>query len=152
MILKWTPFWYELDETIIVGDVDWFCITDKGTFKNGCYSANEVYPAAKMEIVRITHPVLGDIKGIVTIGLDYTIYLNSGETIIVNAEEEPGKIYDTDYLVNEWSFDVLVNVIEEGSITIPLYSGIDRIIESEKRRCRYKSLLGIETASWDKGM
>lgn len=46
----------------------------------------------KLEIFRITHPILGEVKGIITIGLDYTVYLANGEIIEVNAEENFGSI------------------------------------------------------------
>lgn len=58
----------------------------------------------KAEILKITHPELGAIKGIITIGLDYSIYLSDGNVIIVNAEETPGKIYDSRYVISGWSF------------------------------------------------
>ncbi len=46
----------------------------------------------RTEIISIDHIQLGRIKGIIAIGLDYTIYLWEGEVLYVNAEENPGKI------------------------------------------------------------
>ena len=97
MILKWTAAWYELDQTIIVGDKDWFYLPSD---ENNHFFFNELYQSnsfirKKLEIERITHPVLGNVKGIVTIGLDYTIYLTDGTMLEVNAEENPGQIYNS---------------------------------------------------------
>ena len=38
---------------------------------------------------------------IIAIGLDYTIYLSDGTVLEVNAEEEPGKIYDSSLVIND---------------------------------------------------
>ena len=45
-----------------------------------------------LEILKITHPVLGDVKGIVTVGcgMDFTLYLCDGTVYRVNSEEWPG--------------------------------------------------------------
>ena len=34
MTLRWIPQWYELDWTIVVGDTDWFILSDE-MFNNG---------------------------------------------------------------------------------------------------------------------
>lgn len=72
MIVKWEPYWYELDQCIVVGDIDFFYLRkDNLYFANGLNS--ECYEReVKAEILKITHPELGDIRGIITIGLDYT--------------------------------------------------------------------------------
>jgi len=72
MTLRWIPQWYELDWTIVVGDTDWFILSDE-MFNNGIVHDEESITATKLKIQSITHPVLGDIKGIIAIGLDYTI-------------------------------------------------------------------------------
>ena len=86
MIIKWKPFWYELDWPIVVGDVDWFDVKNDGYFYNGVLSKEQRkdFSFMKIEIERIIHPVLGEVKGIITFGLDYTIYLANGEIIEVN--------------------------------------------------------------------
>ena len=109
MILKWTAAWYELDQTIIVGDKDWFYLPSD---ENNHFFFNELYQSnsfirKKLDIERITHPVLGNVKGIVTIGLDYTIYLTDGTMLEVNAEENPGQIYNSSLAIDDWTFDAL---------------------------------------------
>jgi hypothetical protein len=42
MILTWEPCWYELDQTIIVGDIDYFYFDrDERTFANGFPSSED---------------------------------------------------------------------------------------------------------------
>ena len=143
MILKWTAAWYELDQTIIVGDKDWFYLLkceNSLSFANGLGYGCDIQK--KLEIVRIKHPILGDVRGIVTIGLDYTVYLMNGVFMIVNAEEHPGKIRDSSIVIDNWSFDVEVNVLDE---TANLMEG--KTLNEAVRR--YKSLLGLTEASWE---
>ncbi len=89
VIVKWIPQWYELDRSIVV----------------------------KAKILSINHLELGDIKGIITIGLDYSIYLSDGSIIIVNAEESPGDIENSKHVVREWEFDVQINIIEKTGLS-----------------------------------
>ena len=138
MILKWTAAWYELDQTIIVGDKDWFYLPSD---ENNHFFFNELYQSnsfirKKLEIERITHPVLGNVKGIVTIGLDYTIYLTDGTMLEVNAEENPGQIYNSSLAIDDWTFDVEVRILDE-AYDIPE----DRTLQDAARR--YKALLGL---------
>jgi hypothetical protein len=147
MTLRWIPQWYELDWTIVVGDTDWFILSDE-MFNNGIVHDEESITATKLKIQSITHPVLGDIKGIIAIGLDYTIYLANGELLTVNAEEEPGKIYESEYKVDNWTFEVSVQVLDDKG-RLPCYEhDYERVIANERRIDRYKALLGITTAPW----
>ena len=57
MILKWPAAWYELDQTIIVGDKDWFYLPSD---ENNHFFFNELYQSnsfirKKLDIERITH-------------------------------------------------------------------------------------------------
>ena len=150
MMLRWIPQWYELDWTVVVGDIDWF-ILSHDTFANGIFHDEEDYPATKIKITSITHPILGDIRGIIPIGLDYTIYLSNGDILTVNAEEKPGQIYDSKYKVDDWTFAIGVEVLEENG-RLPHYEHeYERVIARENRRNRYKALLGITTTPWDRG-
>ena len=149
MIIKWKPFWYEMDQTIIVGDKDSFDITkdeNNRSFSNGFYSVKkDSFISKNMEIVSIRHPVLGDIKGIVTIGLDYTIYLASGKVLEVNAEEQPGKIYDPTYVIDDWTFDVDADFLDDNEESIEE----SKPTSHKETIDHYKELLGITEASWD---
>src|SRR5262249_60025995 len=45
-------------------------------------------------IAAIRHSELGEVRKVDTRGLDYTITLAHGSELTVNAEEEPGKMYE----------------------------------------------------------
>lgn len=145
MILKWTAAWYELDQTIIVGDKDWFYLPsdeNNHSFFNELYQRNS-FIRKKLEIEKISHPVLGDVRGIVAIGLDYTIYLTDGTVLEVNAEEQPGQIYNSSLVIDDWIFNVKVSVLDETE-DLPE----DHTLKDAIRR--YKALLGLTEASWAK--
>ena len=151
--LKWTPDWYELDWNIIVGDTDLFTVNG-GSFLNGYMREEEAAEAVRLKILSITHPVLGDVKGIVAIGLDYTVYLGDGRVLTVNAEEDPGHIYDSSLVIDDWTCEVKAAVLEEG-LRLPVYSDDNDDAERRTARgetiARYMKLLGLTEAPWDKG-
>lgn len=154
MIVKWEPGWYELDQSVVVGDVDWFYLSnDCLYFADALLSPEKHDCEVRAEILKITHPELGDIRGIITIGLDYSIYLSDGNTLIVNAEESPGQIYDSQYIVSEWSFNVQINIIEKTGLTaterFKMLGHNEMKIKEQERIRRYKALLGLSEADWD---
>lgn len=158
MTVKWKPDWYELDQSIVVGDIDLFYLTkDNPYFASGLLSSGNYDCEIKAEILKITHPELGVIRGIITIGLDYSIYLSDGNIIIVNAEETPGEIYGSQYVVSGWSFDVQINIIEKTGLTaIERYNETYKMLSQNERKAqwqecvrRYKTLLGLSKADWD---
>ncbi len=105
MIMKWNPCWYGLDQSIIVGDTDLFYLQkEEHSFVNGALSIED--EEVKAIILQITHPILGQIKGILTKELDYSIFLDDGEIVIVNAEEEPGEVYNQYLNINDWCMKV----------------------------------------------
>ncbi len=147
MILKWTAAWYELDKTIVVGDKAWFLLPSdekKHSFFNDLYQSNS-FIRKRLEIMRITHPVHGDVNGIVTIGLDYTFYLADGTVLEVNAEEHPGQIYDSSVMIDDWTFDVEVNVVDEADL-----QEHDKNESLKDAVSRYKVLLVITEAPWER--
>ena len=157
MNIKWEPYWYELDQSIVIGDIDLFYLTKDNCYFSYGLSSENYECEVKAEILKITHPELGDIKGIITIGLDYSIYLSDGNVIIVNAEENPGKIYNSQYVVNGWNFDVQINIIEKTVRTVTEINNEQETLsvneqkaQRQERIKRYKNLLGISKADWDK--
>lgn len=157
MIVKWEPEWYALDQCIVVGDIDFFYLTkDNLHFFGGLLSSrsSSCDEEIRAKILKITHPELGAVKGIITIGFDYFIYLCNGDVIIVNAEENPGEIYDSEYAIREWSFDVQIHMIEKTGLTASERSNIlnhnqKKSIKQERIR-KYKTLLGLSEADWDR--
>lgn len=151
MIVEWIPKWYELDQCIVTGDVDLFYLTDDNRFADGF---DEDAYELKAEIVSINHAQLGRVKGIITIGLDYTIYLWDGRVLYVNAEEEPGEIENGTFDIKEWKFDVDIKIVEKTDLT---QSERFRMMEQADRRLlhkqlieKYKMLLGISYAEWER--
>ena len=149
-IIEWTPKWYELDQCIVVGDVDLFYLTNEKLFAS---DLDEDDYEVRAEIVSINHSQLGKIRGIITIGLDYTIYLWDGRVLCVNAEEEPGKIENDAFDIKEWKFDVDIKIIEKTGFTAK--ERISNIKPSERKSIhnerteKYKRLLGISYAEWE---
>ena len=99
----WVPGWYELDPPLEVGQTDafafWRVIPDhlRGpeplVLYNALWRAEEVM-VARGVIASIRHPELGAIGKVDTGGLDYTITLDDGTQLMVNAEEEPGRMFE----------------------------------------------------------
>ena len=50
MIVKWEPGWYELDQTVVVGDIDLFYLTDDNRyFSTGLLSSEKYSCEVKAE-------------------------------------------------------------------------------------------------------
>lgn len=153
MIVRWKPQWYELDQSIVVGDVDLFYLSkDMLYFANDFADANDCEVKAK--ILSINHLELGDIKGIITIGLDYSIYLSDGNILIVNAEESPGDIENSKYFIREWDFDVQISIIEKTGLSskerLKMLDSVEEKVLRQERIKRYKALLELTEADWDR--
>lgn len=144
--------WYELDQCMVVGDVDFFYLTNEQSFAK-FITEPDVYEV-KAEIVSINHAQLGKIRGIITLGLDYTIYLWDGRVLSVDAEEQPGKVYNDGFDIKEWKFDIEMKIIEKTGLTanerISMTTPDERKILHNQRIKNYKRLLGISYAEWEK--
>lgn len=66
----------------------------------------------RCRIMSITHPELGSIRSISTEALDYTLILDDGHTVVVNAEENPGHIQDSARQIDDWAFFVNLRPID----------------------------------------
>lgn len=62
-------------------------------FYNALHGRGRVVTAVGT-IVSITHPKLGAVRKVDTKGLDYTFFLEDGRELVVNAEEDPGKLHE----------------------------------------------------------
>lgn len=65
------------------------------------------------EIVEIYHPELGNLARVDTDGLDYIFVPIEGGEIFVNAEEEPGNAYDTEFEIDDWTLQVTLQNVSE---------------------------------------
>lgn len=88
----WTPFWYELDTPIAVGEHGQFAFdadalsAGKFVFCNGpCEPERSIDRTAT--ITSITHPILGSISRVECDGLAYRVVLSDGTELLVEAEE-----------------------------------------------------------------
>ncbi|MDQ0247507.1 hypothetical protein J2S09_005156 [Bacillus fengqiuensis] len=146
MILKWEAEWYELDQTIIVGDIDYFYLEkNRNVFATTSLEDREI----RAEIKKITHKELGNVIGILTIGLTYKVFLENGQVIQVDAEENIGCVeYPEDVKVYDWVFEVEVNVLEvTGYSSQERLNSMDKIEQKRlntERAERYKRLLEID--------
>ncbi len=146
MIMKWNPRWYGLDQSIIVGDTDLFYLQkEEHSFANGALSIED--EEVEAIILKITHPILGQIKGILTKELDYSIFLDDGEIVIVNAEEEPGKVYNQHLNINDWCMEVDLQILKKTGLTsyerISRLTDLEKVEEQRVREAKYRELLGI---------
>jgi hypothetical protein len=124
-IALWTPGWYELDQTLALGDRRkyWFfedppkeCLSVAEdidlVFFNQLDSAQNC-SVRYAKIVDMMHPQLGKLLRVDTDGLDYIFFPVDGEEIVVNAEEEPGVVYDGKVSVDDWSIIVTLADVSE---------------------------------------
>ena len=126
----WTPGWYELDQTLTLGERQkfWFfqnppeeCVAlgsdvDLVFYNQLDSSKNCAVRYAK--IVEMFHPQLGPLVSVDTDGLDYIFYPIDGEEATVNAEEEPGVTDGLDYLVEDWTVFVTLSDVSEPIVDV----------------------------------
>jgi hypothetical protein len=128
--VAWVPGWYELDPPLEVGLTDefafWRIVPDylRGpeplVLYNTLWHPKDVV-VARGTIAAIRHPELGAIRKVETRGLDYTFTLADGTELAVNAEEEPGKLYErggehwqeSQRVISAWRFVVEFESLSE---------------------------------------
>jgi hypothetical protein len=128
--VAWVPGWYELDPPLEVGLTDefafWRVVPDhlRGPEALVLYNTlwhSEDAVVARGTIVDIRHPKLGAVRKVDTSGLDYTIILADDTELTVNAEEEPGTLYErcgeqwrvSSRSVSDWRFVVVFESLSE---------------------------------------
>ncbi|HMO14089.1 MAG TPA: hypothetical protein PKD64_00500 [Pirellulaceae bacterium] len=120
----WTPGWYELDQSLEVNVTSrfWFFQSAPSDYpeveRYDFVFFNQLASGSNMQvreatIVSMIHPQLGQIKKIDAGGLDYIFFRLAAPEVVVNAEEDPGTIYDAPIIITDWSVAVeLANVSE----------------------------------------
>jgi hypothetical protein len=110
----WYPFWYELDQSIAVGEVaelDFFKeppanVVSDGlrVFYHGDWSerCRQLFDRQTKRVLRIRHPQLGMIQAIDAKGLDYKFTMLDGRVLMVEAEETPGVVYEHRAPMDDW--------------------------------------------------
>lgn len=136
----WVPGWYELDQTLVLGQRQklWFFITPpKDAFYNdvsindpSSSDASENRPTPDFvffnqldsttncqirfaTVVEMLHPQIGPLQRIDTDGCDYLFFPVDGEEIVVNAEEEPGQVYDDRLTIDQWVVNVTLEEVSD---------------------------------------
>ena len=122
----WKPRWFKLDQSIQTGQSGQFAFYDQPTgeadidgqcfeftFFSRLESETHRCEFRFARILEINHPTFGSIERVDTHGLDYIFYPTTGSEKIVNAEEEPGVIYDFDMQVESWSLTVTLADVSE---------------------------------------
>ena len=121
LTVSWIPGWYELDQTVVVGQRDFFYfyhqdqipvvggqrffyfqkdgtrpLATEGVVPQELVFANGRYDSdfeVRATITRIYNSVFGEIRGILADGLDYRVVTADGRAFKVEAEEDPGLVY-----------------------------------------------------------
>jgi hypothetical protein len=120
----WVPGWYELDQPLTTGESGrlWFYQNPPLDVPNvesyDFVFFNQLSAAANCQvrtatIVSIEHPVLGPVRQIETSGLDYVFHPVEGVPIVVNAEEDPGQIYELPLEIKDWSVTVVLTDVSD---------------------------------------
>jgi hypothetical protein len=101
-LAAWVPGSYELDQPLEVGlTADfafWRVVPDDLRGAEPLVLYNDLWRPEKAMMARgtiaaIRHPELGEVQVVDTRGLDYTLTLVDGTQMLVNAEEEPGRLW-----------------------------------------------------------
>ncbi len=118
----WTPGWYELDQSLKVGMYQrfWFFSNppaeetpgevDFVFFNQMSSLANSQVRYAR--VLDMEHSEFGPLNRVDTDGLDYIFYPMDGNEFVVNADEEPGSIYDDEdrgSKIDDWSVVVTLS-------------------------------------------
>jgi hypothetical protein len=126
----WVPSWYALDQSLAVGLTGefsfWRIAPDEAlrggperlVFYNLTWKPEDVLLGSGT-IVAISNPELGDIREVDTRSepFDYAFHLADGTSLEVNAEEEPGRLYEgsawSSRIVNDWRLTVEFDSLSE---------------------------------------
>ena len=121
----WTPGWYELDQTLTLGERQkfWFfhdppqaMIKDKLRPEFVFFNQMSSFANCEVRYARIeemSHPKLGRLQRIDTDGLDYIFVPVIGPEVAVNAEEDPGYTYDSQLDIEDWTVFVSLSEVSE---------------------------------------
>jgi hypothetical protein len=123
-IAIWQPRWHRNDQSLQVGKQSrlWFFPSESGQTQqlvemgwpenafllfNRTVSSSHAPESRTAVIVGIEHPVLGQLESIDTSEFDYVFRTVEGVEFIVNAEEEPGLMYDTEQpVITDWTMTI----------------------------------------------
>jgi hypothetical protein len=144
----WVPGWYGLDQPLAVGLTDEFAFwrilpEDLRGAPEGLVFYNTLWKPddalmGNGTIMAISNPELGEIREVDTRpSLDYAIRLADGTTLQVDAEEEPGRLYEgstwSSRVVNDWGLAVEFDALSELHPPPPLPLWRGRELQTRRR-------------------
>ena len=124
----WVPGWYELDQALTIGENGrlWFYQDPPSELQDvesyDFVFFNQLNSAANCQvrtatIMSIQHVLLGELRQVETDGLDYVFHPMEGQSVTVNAEENPGSVYDsppgTPIDIQDWTVSVTLSGVSE---------------------------------------
>ncbi|PSL41026.1 hypothetical protein B0H99_103160 [Planomicrobium soli] len=145
MRITWRPEWYGLDQTVIVGDIDYFYLSkNENAFAKG--DASEENKKVYAEIIKIVHRELDEVKGLYTEELSYRIFLDHNSFIQVDAEENVGEVeYPLGCKIRDWEFEIelrIHKIFENSSLDCMNMCTEEALLAAKTQRAeKYKRLL-----------
>lgn len=123
------PGWYELDQPLSVGKSGRLWFYQNPPMDLPCVESydfvffNQLSAAANCQVrtanvLSIEHALLGAMTRIDTQGLDYVFHPVDGDSIIVNAEEDPGRAYEGPEDITDWSLVVQLSDVSNPLVDI----------------------------------
>ena len=107
----WIPAWYELDQSVVLGERDvflFFAKRDSADTSETFFFWNALCDhscfEAEATVSNIQHSVFGQLRAILAEGLDYSLITGAGTCIRVEAEESPGYVYDREETLRDREF------------------------------------------------
>jgi len=142
----WRAAWHDLDQTVVVGDRDTFAFvrSPELMFWNNVVAEVADGFVAEATITSIRHERLGSIRALLVGALDMAL-ITDREVIVIDAEQEPGRISSSGDDLDVTTFIVeLSDFVERGSLSEFLKANAEPIAERRRRdEDRWKRLLGL---------
>jgi hypothetical protein len=149
----WTPAWYGLDQTLVVGYFGDFLfhrdVEEDGAlrFYNDLL-LDEAFELRNARITRVSIAHWGDVHAVVANELDYDIYLMDGSRISVDTEERPGHVCELGQTLpaEAWITTVCLEDVRPSASSLPMHASdrrawraahdrqVERLIEEHTRR------------------
>jgi len=126
----WVPGWYELDQTLALGEKQklWFFQTPPDGIATGEKTPDFIFfnqldsttncQVRFARVVEMVHSQIGPLTRIDTDGCDYLFFPVDGEEIVVNAEEEPGQVYDEKLNIDQWMVHVTLEDVSDPIVDV----------------------------------
>ena len=103
----WVPAWFELDQSVVVNDRDvFFFEMTANPLRFSNFTGDVPIFEAEATVVEIRHEVFGELRAILAEGLDYELIKADGSRIRIDAEQDPGRVYETEEILAPLQFTI----------------------------------------------